>query len=236
MLELGRTTSIGGLFHKMQLVPHGEMPTRGISLLGLPNQRAYQSKEEIRIPAHMQATNVDDLARALTTSLQIHAPEINLGLLGPFMQYVAPRLGQSRALDDAVEFCLTSHANLLRNPRNGSWLDPGSYGAALQSLQAALNNPAQVFAAETVCASTILQSIDMACNITGEEGARANAGGLAHLIEAMGPDSLEDPLAFNLALWSHKSVVSKSQISILEIVLILESHISPSTRTTRFFC
>ncbi|KAF2727351.1 hypothetical protein EJ04DRAFT_139651 [Polyplosphaeria fusca] len=99
---------------------------------------------------------------------------------------IPPRLGKSKALDDAVE-CLVQHYTGATANAQTLLLDSRqAYGRALQSLQRALNSKTEGSASETLCATMILGIYELfAC--TAQHSWIMHTGGVGRLMEWRGP-------------------------------------------------
>lgn len=129
----------GGSYHKMRLCPP-QAP-----LLITPS-----------------STSVDQLATRLASQLQVCTDSgHDLRFAGQSICLVPPRLAESVALRDATECLLGAHAALLRGEQYGRLIDPVCYGRALRSLQRALDDPVERYAATTLAATGLLQKTEV---------------------------------------------------------------------------
>jgi hypothetical protein len=90
-----------------------------------------------------------DLAK-LVTALQITDVRFDLTIYGDFLTDIPRRLGQSKALDEAVRAITGTVESIY--PRQPSPQVLAQYSKALYALRDALNNPAEAVSANTLCA------------------------------------------------------------------------------------
>lgn len=119
----------------------------------LPRASEIQPNQRIEIPKSPSLTRADRLSYSsieaipYVTSLDLHATEF-----GSFFRHVPLRVGQNRALDDAIA-CIV---NSWQTSRRGETQRRRDYAKALVSLQQCLDNKLECKSSETLGAALLL--------------------------------------------------------------------------------
>ncbi|KAH8664630.1 hypothetical protein BX600DRAFT_437164 [Xylariales sp. PMI_506] len=126
--------------------------------------------------------------------------------LGMFMREIPPRLGASRALDDAVK-CLC--AGYVAAMSGDSLIHERYYSQAIGSLRRSLLNEDEALSEETLCASICLSWYEV---LQGELSSPylVYTTGTAKMIELRGPKRHRDGFGRTLLLGAHTLVTSRS--------------------------
>ncbi|KAI8630202.1 hypothetical protein F5Y19DRAFT_429323 [Xylariaceae sp. FL1651] len=141
-------------------------------------------------PMDLSALSSITLGPVVSTILQSEPNRLKQILLcrqPSYFSFIAPRFGHFPALDNAFRCLVTvAHSKLVPNRKRSDSVILGYYGKALRSLQAAVDDPIDRYAAETLCAASILAVFEL-FNLRSEQLWGSHMAGVSRLIQLRGP-------------------------------------------------
>lgn len=78
-----------------------------------------------------------------------------------WIRLLPSRLGNSKALDDAVDLLCNVHRRMLEGKKYSDWMCLTSYNKSLRSLREAVIDPVDGYKIETMAAATILYQVEV---------------------------------------------------------------------------
>ncbi|CZR69486.1 uncharacterized protein PAC_19386 [Phialocephala subalpina] len=131
--------------------------------------------------------SVAELSKEVIAHLEDKKPPgIHIRNLGQFFDFVPSRLGQSKALDDAVRCTLTAYSACLQENAGSLNHDRREYYEAVRSLRIAFGDEKEALSDETLCAAVLLSWYEvLADNL--DESWLTHICGTSHIIKLRGP-------------------------------------------------
>lgn len=154
-------------------------------------------------------------------------PGIHIRNLGQFFDFIPSRLGQSKALDDAVRCTLTAYSACLQENAEVLNHDRREYYEAVRSLRIAFGDEKEALSDETLCAAVLLSWYEVGVRFRGlKKGAHAakvladnldeswltHICGTSHIIKLRGPSRHRSGFGLALLETQEGLIVSTSRL------------------------
>ncbi|KAJ9602419.1 hypothetical protein H2200_012961 [Cladophialophora chaetospira] len=194
MLLLDYKVLQNGALHKMKLKP--SLPTKALPARPKGNGR-YPTPSKAPNPSPAEL-----LAHSLIESMHHSRPGLELDSLSKYFGLLPSRVGCSAALDDTLRCLVSAHQLALHGVPINNCLDLNLYGRALQSIQKALENPAEYVSSSTLCAVSLIARLEatFSQNPSREITEMLHIKGFARLIQEYGVPREDDILGANVVL------------------------------------
>ncbi|KAI3322967.1 hypothetical protein HD806DRAFT_497400 [Xylariaceae sp. AK1471] len=143
-------------------------------------------------PMDLSALASVHLGAVVSAVIQMEAGQLRHVLLcrqRSYFSFIPARFGHVVALDDAFRCLVTIvHSKLIPTHKRSDNIIFRYYGKALRSLQSAVDDPVNRYAAETLCAASILALFELFNSSNGVISWSNHMAGVSRLIQLRGPD------------------------------------------------
>ena len=210
-LSLVKMSDVGGgaTVHKYRIASssNAKKQQRGTS--------AHGARKSEDVPRSPEMLPLDRLRLSFVAAYDGCSEGLRLSCLSLQWVDIPQYLGESAAMDDAVDCVVRTHQSFVRDMSEeqpeGRNLHFESYHKALMSLQKALNDPEEGKRSTTLCSIAMLTS----CEMLGRTGTNHNyvkhAGGVAAFLKSAGVSCVQDALGDAMFTTSVGPVVGKKE-------------------------
>ncbi|KAF2810949.1 uncharacterized protein BDZ99DRAFT_519621 [Mytilinidion resinicola] len=180
-----------------------------------PEYQASRSPSEAPTPLLIPQSIIpwtQDNSQALKVLLEDSTPMDEFAdthFLRRWLSFVPPRLGNSKALDDAVRCMGTHYIGMLSRQESIMLSARQTYGHALRSLSKAIGDPKEAMSSETLCATMFLSIYELfAC--TKKHAWVKHAGGASKLLQLRGPNHINSDFDHSMLLFFRGQVTMEA--------------------------